>query len=341
MSRFTRVAMIVAVAVSTLGGVLHASDGKEPCSAQQLTITIDLVSDDVPSVVISASETQEIEAFNSTWDDPSQATGLRARWSELHARQPSCTDRWITDPDQVHKLTVLVHSTPGSGTLEIKFTETKRKTRLAGDIATLIKLIPALRGDLRTATPSQFARCVYVLTEKRANLEILVSETESDGKTKELAKPSLVTGPAEHWALSANAVLNQVKEVKVTDDNTLDVKETPDKFLIGLDYYFGDLISDWGGSSFAKNLGLKLLVEASSRPGNRLGLALTYRGGAGPLSFELMSPFAGVLWSRSTELDAGGKVLSRGGLEGPEWVVGLSFNLDRALEWLKPNKQGS
>ena len=256
-------------------------------------------------------------------------------WSALHGREPLCNGRWITDPSKVHHLTVVAMAVPGPGKLSIDISETKRKTRLAEDVATLIKVLPILETRGLETQPPRIVRKEYVLKEKRANLEILVQESGAGTAKTELAKKSLVTGPSEHWALSANAVLNQVKEVKVTDDNTFDVKDTPDKFLIGLDYYFGDLMSDWRGSSFAKNLGLKLLVEGSTRPGDRLGVALTYRGDAGPLSLKLISPFAGALWTRSTELDDEGKIISRGDLEGPEWVFGLSFNLDRALEWLK------
>jgi hypothetical protein len=357
-SKLTR-ALVIALTFACLGSVpSFAQEG--PCTGSDVLVAFDLSTEPAKVVVRQRATPQaDLITLESESDAVAAAAtpaafaaagagaaaavagaeaSLQRAWNTVTARGDECEARWITKTAEGHHLLTVVALARTLDDIEIIITETKRKTRFGEDIATLLKVLPLLPAKALGDPTLRAVVKQYELAEVRANVAIVVQKSTAGIAGEQLAKTDLITGPSEHLALSADAVVENFDDVKRNDDGTVDVKETPDEFLLGLDYYVGDLLTDWGSGDFVKGIGVKFLVEASRDPGNQVGVALTWRGDAGPLSLKLISPWAGLLWTRSEDLDADGNVVGRGDLfEGsPDFVAGLSFNLDRALEWLKP-----
>jgi len=142
----------------------------------------------------------------------------------------------------------------------------------------------------------------------------------------------LVTGPVEHWYISADVPVNSAKALEFDQTaNTLVLKEQPQEILIGLNYTLGDL---WGNERLwdIKKVGFKALVELDSEPLDTVGAALSY-------PFGPMSVFAGYLWIKEDkqigQTSGGNPVVDDEAQYRGDWRVGLGFNLNQALEWLK------
>jgi len=146
----------------------------------------------------------------------------------------------------------------------------------------------------------------------------------------------LVTGPREHWFLSVDLPVNKISELKFNEmTGKIEPKEKPSNFLIGIDYMLGDLFDDsnstwWGG------LTPKLMAEASSTPRNSLGFGLGYRLRSikllGNLELDTFSVFVGRIRSQEDKMAADGTVVHGTSYKN---VIGLSFNIDKALDYLK------
>lgn len=218
---------------------------------------------------------------------------------------------------------------------EIRFTETPRQSRLARDLATLIKLAGPLAGLALDERPVACEARTYRLQRRRANVKVSVAQpaTETAGAETTGAKTELelVAGPTEHWFLSADVPFRKGTKLAF-DDKTgaLAPKEAPSHFFVGFDYMLGDLLSDrrpwWQG------VVLKAMIKASREPLDAFGLAVGLRGRflAPVLDLDTFSPFVGVLLTRNDETAASaGRHFER------QWQIGFSVNLDQALGWTK------
>ena len=164
------------------------------------------------------------------------------------------------------------------------------------------------------------------------DLELVSGEGEAPAPPPDAAlrrtTVRMITGPREYLSLSANAVVNEVSQLEFDSDaGELVLDESPPRVLVGVDFSLSDLAVEK-----RQRLGVKLMVEASSHPGDALGVALTYRGPF--LWMRYVAPFVGVLQTRQDELEDG--ELVRGGDRQWDPVVGLSFNLTKALDWVGP-----
>ncbi len=211
---------------------------------------------------------------------------------------------------------------------DLSVTEVARKTRLREDLGVLLKLVQAIGGA--AVDDMRVERKTYTLQQKHGTVTLASVRQGSPGTIVSQASTALTTGPAEHFYLSANVPVSQLKELSYSQDTgQLELKDKPTHWLAGFDYAFRDVaVSDPSGPS------VKLLVEGSAHPADTLGLALGWRGGIGPLNLEPISLFAGAV--RYYE-DAKPKT----GESSPrrerriEAIVGLSLHLDAALDWLK------
>jgi len=121
-----------------------------------------------------------------------------------------------------------------------------------------------------------------------------------------------------------------------SDTKQLEVKETPTKFLVSLDFVLGDLLDP--------NLNrpvVKALFEASSTPANTVGAGIGYKfrnwnGGFLGLELDAFSPFVGWVYSQDDSVTNGSVA------KGHKWLFtwGLTFDLRTAAGWLK-NKTSS
>jgi len=246
----------------------------------------------------------------------------------------ACSYRWLSEPKDLVTVTVTAPK-PCKGLVDVAFDEQARLPQLQQDFQTLLKLVEGRAGG-KPVTAGVEEQCVeraYSLTHRYGTLGIKITGDPVPPATSptELRNNTFLTGPAEHFSLSANVPITTAKQFNYdSNTKTLTTAETPQKFMLGVDYWFSDLATQNN-----HNVGLRALFEFSSRPTTSYGLALAYRGRF--LGMEAFSPFVGALATRSDETKNG--VVSLGTKQNINFVWGISFNLDAALKWTDAGKK--
>jgi hypothetical protein len=223
----------------------------------------------------------------------------------------------------------------------ITIDEKKRKPRIVDELRTLFGMLNTIRSK-GVGGPAgavlTVARAEYTLLVSRATSAVaVVPDTAKLGQPSKPETPiqvaEILTGPAERFSISANVPVNSVKLLEYNTTTRQPVlKETPREFMAGLDWYFGDVLSeppllDW------RRLGLKGLVRFSKEPLDALGLMAAYRVG----SIQIIG---GPTWNRQTVkvgLNPDGTDLTKKSYKS-SWRVGLGFDLKTASGWLTPKK---
>jgi hypothetical protein len=204
----------------------------------------------------------------------------------------------------------------------------------------------------------------YVLQEKRATLTVstktqdsapeitdvtdtaqwfIVLDLTDNGtlsENKETDNITVTTGPREPWSISANLPINRVSELKINDQtHTLENKEQPGLFYAGFDYApWGDVLGP--ASRITDAFVVKILAKVSKKPLDSYGIGIALRSGffsnANSILqvFDTFSPFAAVTWTREDKQLETGELKANAG-RTREFRVGLSFNIDKAIEWTK------
>jgi hypothetical protein len=207
----------------------------------------------------------------------------------------------------------------------ITFEEKARKTRIANDLSVLTKLVVTI--TTKGAAPEiEIARATYQLAKRRANLTV----TAKLGKSK-TSKSSLVTGPTEHWFLSADLPVAKLSEVKfVQDKGTLEPRETPRNIHLGLNCMIGDILKE--RQNLLKNFFVKGMLKISKSPLDGYGVGIGYRfPKVRPLGIDIssFSIFAAVMWTKEETED------KKEELKKHQILFGIGYNLDKALGWVK------
>lgn len=253
---------------------------------------------------------------------------------------------------------------------KLTFEEKARQARIATDLEALFQL--ALKGAPKLPSRAVAApRPVtwlsvqdYVLKSERATLGVTASLSEDaqqlaaneagPGQRQANATPrasttppppqqaesslkaEIITGPREHWFLSADVPVTKAEQLKLNSTTgELELANEPSAFYIGLNFLLGDLLAT--KQSLADVLALKLLVKASSHPLDSIGIGVALRGRhlkKYGLNFDLISPFVGVTFTLQDVESADG-VRPDGG-RNSELRFGVALNLDQALSWAKP-----
>lgn len=286
-----------------------------------------------------AGDTKGVTKAALTIQDP---TSLDATIKTLRTSAPDVSDRFITAKggldDRIEA--ICVHASNATCTAD--FVEKKRSTQLGTDLKTLVKIAKAIRGLAEAATPNDtnappphtVATCtVYTLTTLRA--EVTTTATLNDD-TDNALKTKVITGPIEHWYLSADLPVDDVKKLKYnSDDHSLAPKDTPTSFMIGVDFKFGDVLTH--ETAFTRNIALKGLVKASKHPLDEYGVGIALRGQYLKrlgIDFDLFSPFVAWTTFKEDAVDANNQPLLNSHRKSAV-RAGISFNLDTALGWLK------
>jgi hypothetical protein len=150
------------------------------------------------------------------------------------------------------------------------------------------------------------------------------------------AKPTaqLITGPVEHWFLSADVPLNDVKALTFDKDtNQVSLGDEPSTFYIGINFLFGDLKDP--RRSLVGNLVVKGMIKASNRPLDSFGAAIGLRGqylSKWGLNLDALTPFVAVTATQEDVEEDG--VIIRRARRNQEVRIGVSLNLDQAVKWV-------
>lgn len=257
------------------------------------------------------------------------------------------TSRWIATKGDTLRIVVL---RPGTTTAKLEpVVEKPRQTRFGTQLPTLARLALIVATTPVLAGEAPAIGCLetnYILQHERSELLLTATVTPSPPSPRDTVaqeKPSppdtsgvsslnhpIVTGPAEHWYLSADVPVAAVRY----DGDDFKRVNSPAEFYLGLNYLFGDLLSPdrraW------ESLGLKGFMRVSRDPLESWGLALTLRGELLKRlpGFDAIAPFLGVASSRR-DAEASSEEGSSPGKERKwELVIGAGFHLDQALKWV-------
>ena len=243
-------------------------------------------------------------------------------------------------------------------TERVDFTETARKSRFESDLDTLARVVAAI-GQVnvasQTATAPLYITTVatWMLGKERANLKIRVTATApcaagnqtSADHCRDTLETSIVTGPKEHFFLSANTIANDVRQVTYdAATNTLAPANKPTNFYISTNYSIGDLYENGNEINWANRFlaGIYFggFVAASQRPFEQFGGIIGIRRTGLPrlddvLPLQTVSPFVGVVWVRNDRPagSASAPATSSRYAKGKR-VWGISLNLAKALGWI-------
>ena len=216
---------------------------------------------------------------------------------------------------------VLRYSAPRDAAVTIVALEALGRSPSALTRRVLAQLVTSTTGDVRAA-----ALAASITPDPpRASLR---STPASGDVQAEASSVSLLSGPDEHWYMSADVMITDDLRVSRDDGGGLVISETPPVFYVAANYLVGDLLSNrrpWWGNIF-----FKVFAKGSKHPQDSVGLGVGLRGPTLPLlnvELELLSPYLAWTWTR---VDDGDGVSRR----QPALRFGLSVNLDRALKWV-------
>lgn len=236
-----------------------------------------------------------------------------------------CT-RWFTVKHDLVKVYVLCKNEHADN-VGIKITEKNRKSRLGEDISTLAGMVQKLFASKKDV-PLIKVEKEYRLRKTRSTLIVQAGIKPENKNVKDFEeKVEILTGPREHLFLSADLPVEKISDFKYSEDpGSFEPKEKPTEFYLGLNWMFGDVLSE--KQALWKLFFFKGMLRFSKSPLDSVGVALGFRfPEVRFLGFDLssFSVFYGVIWTRQEDNDK----------REPKWSFGFSFNLDKALGWLK------
>lgn len=263
---------------------------------------------------------------------------------------------------------------------EVKVTEKARRPLIVNQLQTLAKIAAALQASVGPDPAVAVEIFPYKLKLRRADLTInaaikknprnesitdelrdskadwyividftnLISDEDADPTNAGTTKASVQTGPREGWFISTDVPLTSIGDVKVDDEaKNIELADTPDVFYAGFNYCpFGDVLRT--PARFAEAIDLKVLLKVSRRPSDSFGVGLGLRPGLfadrHPLLqvFDTLSPYVAYTRTRVEEEQKNPDGTSAGKIrfKRNDFVVGISLNLDKALDFVKGKDDG-
>lgn len=205
--------------------------------------------------------------------------------------------------------------------VEIRFEETERQSKIFADISKLSSIIAQ---KIEKATRLQIKS--YYLTKEFGVLNVKATVPDKNGENV-LAQSSLKTGPEEHLFLSADLRTSYSEQIVYNPTTaTLQPKDNPNTFYVGLNYKIGDLDHKEG---FINNLVIKLLFRPAANQ-DSFGIGISYKGEKllNLWDTDTCSPYIAFMWSKND------KTQNQTSTEATSLAFGLSFDIDKIAKWL-------
>ena len=161
----------------------------------------------------------------------------------------------------------------------VKFSEVKRKSRIATDLKAVLDSIR--KDDLRSFDGPQCVLWTTELANKRATLTVEAHGPGDDGKDKQLQVATVLTGPKEHWYLGLDLPITDQKTLKYNpESDRLESRDKDAQLYLSMNYLLGDILVDVDEDpdrslkpKWTDNLAVKFFVTASSRPFDSAGIS--------------------------------------------------------------------
>ena len=231
--------------------------------------------------------------------------------------------------------------------------ETKRLTRLAQDIQTLVTTVIQKELGKGTAADKEPTLQVMVqtitLSERRATVDISARGVPTPGENRTIAddsckngacvmrKTTVTTGGTELCFLSIDVPITKVSDVKYdSTTGSLQLQSTPTTAFLGFDVAFDDILTKPEGFGW-RNLVGKAFIKLSSRPADAFGFGIGFRPprvSLGGLSLDVLQVFGAYVWTSQDSVTSASATNPNSSYKG-SIRGGLSFNLDKLADWLK------
>lgn len=294
-----------------------------------------------------ASEGEKVRWFRRVGDQRYQAihSGIDGPVKVHSAAKPFPGDvhREFWSEDRPIAIAYVYPLADGKCTPAARFTfkEVERPTAFAAGLNQILKALFESVKDVSGGPPvkigaSEANACVVSQVRKLKELRALASMTVSLPKGKdenELSTHAFITGPREHFFISGDVITRKLSQLEFDRaTNTVKEKEKPGLVYLGVNYMVGDVYLPAPGLS-ADRLVAKAMISAASKPLDSVGVGLGYRIGdflfpTGGTKPQAILVYAGHYWTKG----------ENGGGRKNEWRVGLSFNVETFLGWVKPEK---
>lgn len=276
-------------------------------------------------------------------------------------------NRWIgATRRQVVIAYCFFYDPPAGKNVVASFEEKERNTLFADQFKKLVEVGQNVGGAAAATKPIRINSTKYVLEDVRANLTVTAKIQDKPSEATEVTgdptwfvvldltnggqaddnkdsdSVAVSTGPREPWSISADLPVTHASELKINDQtHEIESKEQPGFFYAGFDYApWGDVLGP--ASQFTDSFVLKFLAKVSKKPLDSFGLGVALRPGfyshilPSLNIFDTFSPFVAVTWTRQDKKLPSGE-LKVNGSRLPDFRVGLSFNIDKAVDWTKKN----
>jgi hypothetical protein len=207
----------------------------------------------------------------------------------------------------------------------VKFDEAVRRSRIVPETVSALKSPSAGAPPACASTLNAFD---YTLQKPTGS--VLVTALKGG---EPVGSATVLTGPEEHWHLSLDLPVTPRKVMRYdARSNSVRPTNAGNDLYIGVNYAFGDVLSN--PESQADRLSLKALMRLAQRPTDSLGLALAYTiPGTNSQGLGAVAVFVGHFWTREDQFVDG--LVRRNAAYVGSWRLGLSYNLDDALRWIK------
>lgn len=256
---------------------------------------------------------------------------------------------------------------------EVRASEKVRQPLIVGQLAILRQIISALAANQGRLPAIAVERFQYVLKLKRADLKVTAEIKKqpnglaplTDGEAQDAdwyvvfdftnrneaqtnaarTEANIQTGLREAWSISADVPLSTIGDVKVDDaGENIELAETPDAVYAGFNYSpIGDVLRT--PENLWEAVNLKVLLKVSRRPSDSFGVGVGLRPGLfaerHPMLqiLDTLSPYVAYTRTRVEEEQKNPDGTAAGTLrfKRNEFTIGLSLNLEKALEFVRGN----
>lgn len=194
---------------------------------------------------------------------------------------------------------------------KVTVTEVKRSLQIVTDIRTIYDAKSFLTGNNDSCV-------VYSPQKKRST--ITFNSYINDTKVKE---KEIIWGEEEHWYLSGDLPITDIEQLTYNSETKkVELKEKPASFYLGINYQFGDIFKDHGYWSL-DNVSFKLMLKASDKPTESMGVGLSYK-------YKKANIFIARIWTKNENT-----VPSENLDSTATTAVGVSFKINDVIDWFK------
>jgi hypothetical protein len=210
----------------------------------------------------------------------------------------------------------------------VKFDEKKRDTRFFEDLRSILKtVLPLPAPAVRTCKEYR-----YTLQNKRASVTV----TAYDRADKAIGSMVVVAGPREHLFLGLDLPVNNHKTLKYdsASGSLLPQSNTPELYL-SFNFLDGDILAKAQDLHWYQDFSGKLLIRASSRPLDSIGVGIGYRFGKLSVlgySLDALSVFAARMWTKQDAISNGQPSVN--GSTDAAWRFGVTYDVGTVAKYV-------